>query len=156
MELVCDAICAGAFKSPEWIKFKTRLATDPSFQNVVKFLEMDAPQPYTPIVGNPKDDGTWVLTCNIDRFADEMEAIAMPNNTVDPLSSAVKREQKKGLRRGRPSPRDERLRIEILSRWDQAKGARQSQKVFCEDNGITVPFLEKIINWRTTRNRRKK
>jgi hypothetical protein len=80
MELVCDAICAGAFKSPEWIKFKTRLATDPSFQNVVKFLEMDAPQPYTPIVGNPKDDGTWVLTCNIDRFADDMEANNVPPN----------------------------------------------------------------------------
>jgi hypothetical protein len=84
------------------------------------------------------------------------ELINESPDSVNPPFAAVKSKRKKGLRRGRPSPRDESARTEILSRWDQAKRAGQSQKVFCEDNEISVSHLEKIINWRTTRNRRKK
>ena len=74
MNLLCDAIGAGAFAGPEWIKFRTRLAGDPSFENAVKFLETDTPQavPIIKAIMEKPDDGTFQLSAYIDRFAEQI------------------------------------------------------------------------------------
>lgn len=87
MDLLCEAICAGAFMEAEWIKFRTRLASDPSFENAVKFLATDTPSSSSIIVAvmEKPDDGTFQISSYIDRFADEMEATeAIPGSGITP------------------------------------------------------------------------
>lgn len=57
---------------------------------------------------------------------------------------------------GRPkvSEAEARKRQTLCDDWNQAKIAGTSQKVFCQDHGVTLNYLQKALNWDTQRRRR--
>jgi len=57
--------------------------------------------------------------------------------------------------RGRPAmtANNERRRLDVLEKWYRAKG-RVSQAEFCDDEKISVKYLNTCVNWQTQRRRR--
>jgi hypothetical protein len=90
MDLICDAMFRGAFSAPEWMGYRVRLASNPSFETAVTLLKSEATfriagadqdgRPFT-------DDGTWEITCQIHRSA---EVIESASQTAHPVVSETK------------------------------------------------------------------
>ena len=89
MDLVCDAISAGAFSGPEWSRFRRRLTDSPSFDDVVLALRDCRPDEWPVIV--PKtdlpDDGTFFVGCYVDEFAKKFESPPQPKSAETPHSA---------------------------------------------------------------------
>lgn len=58
---------------------------------------------------------------------------------------------------GRPrvNKKEEKKRMGLIRKWKRAKEGRTAQKDFCTDNHITLPYLQKIIDWNSQRERRR-
>jgi hypothetical protein len=74
---------------------------------------------------------------------------------VRPIQRVGKRRKVKRAK-GRPflSPAEESKRLKTLKLWDRAKSAGTSQKIFCQDEGISQKYLNTCVNWRTKRSER--
>ncbi|MGD0541123.1 MAG: Rrf2 family transcriptional regulator [Tepidisphaeraceae bacterium] len=71
MDLICDAIAAGAYSGTEWLQFRTRLADSPSFRDAAKYVTDYAPPGRSLYITE-----TTSLSSRLSLFAQQIEKFA--------------------------------------------------------------------------------